>query len=136
MINTYYKPIEEISSDNSPIPYHILYQLEIDKISGISWQTDDDEISNITIIFKKVDNELIENVSNLIIKKLGNNHTDSIRFTKKESKSNVNGLYTYRGDVYCLLFGTDMHLSELDKKDIIEIKNMFINNDWVIDNTL
>jgi hypothetical protein len=61
---SFYKTIKELETDtDSPIPYAILEHLDVDKIEGVSWQTEDNALVNITIIFEKEDNEEIEFIS-------------------------------------------------------------------------
>lgn len=54
----------------------------------------------------------------IIIEKLGTNHTDPIVFNKKVC---IVGLYTYRGGVCCLNEGMDFDFDTLTKKEQKEI---------------
>lgn len=135
---SFYKTITELEEyEASPIPYSVLEeQFDIDKISGLSWQTEGDVLLNITIIFEKEDNNTTESISANIIEILGDNHTDPIQFNNVNYNTEVYGLYTYCNSVYVFKKSVDMSFEDLTLKEQKKIKEMFNSNDWKINKAL
>lgn len=135
---SFYKTITELEEyEASPIPYSVLEeQFDIDKISGLSWQTEGGVLLNITIIFEKEDNNTTESISANIIEILGDNHTDPIQFNNVNYNTEVYGLYTYCNSVYVFKKSVDMSFEDLTLKEQKKIKEMFNSNDWKINKAL
>lgn len=66
----------------------------------------------------------------LIIDKLGKNHTDSIVFNNQVC---IVGLYTYKGEAFCLEGGMDYPFDSLTNKEKKQIVAEIVAKQYVVD---
>lgn len=71
-----------------------------------------------------------------IIKILGGDHPDPIRFSAVLEKSKVYGLYTYDNGVYAFVDGMDCDFNSFSKAEKSEICDAVLSRKWVVDPTM
>ena len=71
-----------------------------------------------------------------IILGLGENHKNPIEFLDVKYHTEVYGLYTYKGDVFCLKDGKDIPFDELIIGEQKKIVTMFESKVWEVNASL
>lgn len=71
-----------------------------------------------------------------IIKILGGDHPDPIRFDTVCGLSNVYGLYTYNNGIYAFVDGMDCDFNSFSKAEKSEICDAVLLRKWVVDPTM
>jgi len=86
------------------------------------------KVKTIIIHFLKT----IKNMKEKILEILGNNHTTPCVFT---SKQDVEAIYTYKNDIYCIDLGLDFPFDALYENEQKNILDAIINKEYKKDET-
>ena len=65
-----------------------------------------------------------------IINILGKNHHNPIEFLIDKNHNNFYGLYTFKGEIYVLISGEDIHFDEIEIDDQTKIFKIVESGKW------